>query len=442
MPTTTNPRGLPSHLTILLIIAVLIGGGGIAYGLANLTVQLAAIALLAINREAFVSFWRSSVLPLRILVTLTILLPIVHLIPLPPIMWSALPGRELAVDARAAIGPLLWHPISLDSGRTLVSVLGLIVPLVILVIGISASSRTLIGAGWTVVALGLANFALGTAQVLYPNSNWFLFPENPMTGVLFGTFANRNSTGIFLVVCLSLLLHLPELGPATRSKLARTGAGLLLVLAIILTQSRSAMALAAIPLVSAMLRWAPQKLLNMGLGRGAIAKAVLATLGAIAAALALAPGSRLESSLERFAIGNEARQYIWEDAAYSSRKYWPVGSGMGTFDEVFQVDESLENLSTKTAGRAHNDYLELAIEGGLAGLLLITAWALTIAWACWQARALPDPWLAWIGGLIWLIIGFQSISDYPLRNQAMLATAAYALALIFRSHKGARAAPL
>jgi exopolysaccharide production protein ExoQ len=100
---------------------------------------------------------------------------------------------------------------------------------------------------------------------------------------------------------------------------------------------------------------------------------------------------------------------------------------------VFQVDESLENLTRRRAGRAHNDYIELAVEAGIAGLALAGAWLLLLGWLSWQARRSSLRWAAWSGSGFLLAIALQSITDYPLRNQTMLAFAGIALLLLARA---------
>ncbi len=435
MPSHKLWHGLNLQFLLLIFVAIALGGGGVAYGLLNLAVQLAAIGVLALNRAAVVEFWQNSPVFLRILMACTLALPALHLVPLPPAIWADLPGRELAVDARAAVGPLGWHPLSLDSGRTLVALVGLVAPLTLIVIGLRADARALAAAGWAIVTLGLANFALGIPQLLGPQGAWLIYPENPMSGVLFGIFANRNSTGLFLVICLTLLVHLPALGRLTHSRLFRTVVAIVLLLAIVLTQSRSAMALAILPLASIGLRhrsylW---PFLTGNKARLVVLGGALAV--ALAALFAFGSQSRLDDSLNRFSQGNEARAYIWDDATFSVQKYWPVGAGMGTFDEVFQVDESLENLPGKTAGRAHNDYLEIAIEAGLAGILLMSAWLVLIGWKIARNEGRLPPWSSWSGSVIIAAIACQSAIDYPLRSQAMLAVAAYALVVVFHQHK-------
>src|SRR3546814_75718 len=239
------------------------------------------------------------------------------------------------------------------------------------------------------VALGIVNFLMGVPQVL-SNGEWgLIYPENPMPGVLFGSFANRNSTGLFLVACVILLMQLPRLRSQSWFAGLRVGGIVMLAIGVVLTGSRSAMALAAIALLLGLPIWLHSR------RRGAVRPRML-ILGAVGlaamglAAVAVLPGSRAELSFDRFALTGDARAYIWEDAAYSARRYWPLGAGMGTFDEVFQADESLENLTQRRAGRAHNDYLEVAVEAGLPGLLLIAGWLAMIGWRSFAARRRTD----------------------------------------------------
>ena len=420
-----------NSLAFLLALTLVMGGGGVAYGLANLMVQLTALALIAGGREACLQFWREAPLVLKLLIAATLLLPIIMLVPMPIELWQDLPGRGLAGETLTLLGVNNWRAASLDPARTMVALTGLITPLALLAIGHTVARRRLVQLGWGVVALGIANFMLGVPQVLSEGQVALLYPENPMPGVLFGTFANRNSTGLFLVACLTLALLLPSLSPERWFSGMRVALAFLLALAAILTGSRSAMALMAVPLVLAALRRLSQSPVRLPsrstlwLGFGALA------LTAVTAFVVL-PGSRAERAFDRFAQVEDARSYIWEDTTFAAQRYWPLGAGMGTFDEVFQADESLENLTERKPGRAHNDYLEVAVEAGLPGLLMIAGWLLLIFWLSIKARGSPDRWIAWSGSAILISIAAQSAVDYPLRNQAILAVAAFALLLLLR----------
>ena len=424
-------------LAFLVTIAIIVGGGGVRYGLANLFVQLAALAALAFHRVQFADFWRKSPRALVLLIGLTIALPVAQLMPIPHLAVTALPGRETLLEARSMAQGAEWFAFSVDPARTLVALSGLILPLTVLVITRSLAVQRLIWIGWLVVGLGIASFLFGTIQVVSAGETGLLYPENSMPGVLFGTFANRNTAGLFFVSALSLAALLPFPDHSRSILIPRFIVCALLVLAIVLTRSRSAIVLMAIPIgLSAMkLFWehklhSEQSLKFMAL---ALAAGVLAVLGAISATAGT--DSRLAQSFERFEAREDARSEIWDDAVYSAQRYWPMGAGMGTFDEIFQLDESLENLAPRRAGRAHNDYLEIAIEAGLPGIALVVGWLFFVIWLSWRARRSPMRWSAWAGAATLAAIALQSAIDYPLRSQAFLGLGAFALILLAQMSK-------
>ncbi|MEO9461542.1 MAG: O-antigen ligase family protein [Marinomonas sp.] len=417
-------------LIALILIAGIWGGGGVAYGLSNFLVQFAALIALASGRSAFAAFWQEAPWPAKTLIFAALALPLVQLVPLPPSIWQILPGREMAVEARLMVSAQDdWFPFSLDPGRTLTALLALLGPLAIIALGWGLEKRALIRLAWVIVALGAFSFIIGVPQVLSQGQSGLFYPENPMPGVLFGTFANRNSAGMFLCIALMMLACLPldlEHKPLLTARITLFA---LLLFAVLLTRSRSAIVLALIP--SAMLGCR----LITGFGKKVQVVAGGASLALAALLVVSIPGSRLETSLDRFAQTTDTRAYIWDDAFFSADKYWPMGAGMGTFDEVFQTDQSLENTGIRKAGRAHNDYLELAIEAGPPGLILLAAWSLYIAWLALKARIVTDRqhrWIAWGSSAGLAMIGLQSLLDYPLRNMTMLCVSSLLFLLLLR----------
>lgn len=434
-------NNLPA-LVVLLVMAVAVGGGGSHYGITNGLVLLAALGALSFHREAFFDFWRATPVALRVLIAASLVLPLVQIVPLPPAMWTEIPGRDLVARSFQLAGwrPVeTWAPLSVQPARTALALSALIVPLSVITIGWSVRRDHLATAGWALVAMGLVQFALGSVQVLSNGETGLLYPENPMPGVLFGLFANRNSTGLFLVGALALAAFLPMPRRAANSEAALRGLVMvMLVLAIVLTRSRTALVLTFLPLgLFALQFFTARSSSDRGQPsnprRGIFAAGVAAlALAALAVSVSSAPG-RVSETVERFDMkGTDARAYIWPDAVYSASRYWPAGAGIGTFDDVFQVDEALENMALRRPGRAHNDYLEIAIEAGLAGVGLVVGWLGLIAWLCWRARQSSGRWQAWAGGTILLTIALQSITDYPLRNLSMLALAGYALIVLVK----------
>ena len=423
----------------IMLFAFAFGGGGSKYGLANLIVQLSALVALAFHRQAFFDFWKHAPVFLRLLMGLSLALPIAFIIPLPFDVWSSLPGRELIVQSYDLLGEQGWASASVDPIRTLLALTALIAPLALLSIGWSTPRERLIVLGWIVVGIGIANFLVGIPQVLSNSETGVFYPENPMPGVLFGTFANRNSTGLFLVGALTLAAFLPMLPRFIRAEMpVRIGLCILLMVAILLTRSRTALVLALIPLGLAALRMTLAHFdTDTAQSQTAARKRWLALIpvalvAALLAGLLIAAPGRVNDVVERFDNAGDARSYIWDDATYAADRYWPIGSGTGTFDDVFQVDESLENMTVRKAGRAHNDYLEVAIEAGVPGLILVAAWLGLLIAMSWRARNSQDRWIAWSGAVILFAVALQSITDYPLRNMSLLTFAGYALLILTR----------
>lgn len=425
------------QLIVLLIIACLFGGGGVAYGLSNLVVQLTALLFIALNYAAVRQFFVSAPWSLIALILATLALPLVQLIPLPPSLWTAMPGRELVSDALAIANAngarSQWFPTTVNFGRTLVAFIGLIAPFAVIMMGWRLEGDALLRGIPIVVGLGLVSVALGVVQVLGSDGAGVLYVENKMPGVLFGFFANRNSTGLFLVCCLLLLAAMPSQKSRSLGALTRLLAAVLLALGVILTQSRTSIVLLALPLALAAFRAISSRIERSSGNSIAVSRVFLVAGLAAAAFASLIPmmgESRLGTVLSRFERTDDERALIWDDANYTAQRYWPVGAGMATFDEVFQADESLEHLSLRKAGRAHNDYLELTIEAGIFGLVLVAAWALWIAFSAWQAISSVQRWPALGGAGILVAIALQSALDYPLRNQTILCLAAFAILLV------------
>lgn len=428
---------------ILLLVAFVAGGGGSRFALANLLVQLTATSALALNYGAMIQFWREAPLALRLLVIASVMLPLIQVVPLPPNIWIALPGRALAERSLNLVGVAneTWMALSLDPRRTLLALSALITPLALLIAGWTIPRDRLNLTGWLVVCLGLITVLMGTIQLGATDDTGTLFGSRNPGHVLLGSFANRNSTGVFLIFSMALTAVLPAPRPHRAVLYVRLGVGALLLLGVVLTRSRTALVLALLPLGLAGLRalwwWTRERSGNVRRpGLGATMLLALGTLAlattALAALVFVAPG-QVGATLERFEAKDDPRRFIWDDATYSVSRYWPAGAGVGTFDEVFQIDESLENLTKKRAGRAHNDYIELAIEAGPLGLALAAAWVALIGWLSWRARQSSHRWTAWAGSVFLIAIACQSVTDYPLRNQTILAFAGFALLLLTRA---------
>ena len=414
-------------LFALLAVAIVFGGGGVGAAPFNMVVQLGALAILLWNFDAVRRNARAYPRLFLVLICASFALPLLQLIPLPPAIWQMLPGRELVAESLAVIGEGdNWFPISLHRMGTFVAVLGLLAPLGAIMLyrrteGSAAAALALL------VAAGIVHFLLGGVQLLVGDGTLNFYPSLS-TDELHGFFANRNSSGLFFVVCLCGLLGLESsFRSDVRCRVFIVAVAVVFVLGALLTQSRSSTVLLLVPLTIACWRW-----ISAGSG-DARSRRIMIFAGVIVAgaiALVAISGGRIGSTWERFADLEDSRPDMWVDTWNGVERYWPVGSGVGTFDEVFQIEESLETLISLKAGRAHNDYLEVLLESGVFGAALILAWIVYLAWAWWRGRKFSGGAATSAATAGLLCIGLQSFVDYPLRNQTLLCVAGLLVALL------------
>lgn len=413
-------------LGTLLGVALVLGGGGVGAPLLNLGVQLFAVAVLAVH------CLRPSIAPaspdraFKVLMVMTLALPIAQVVPLPSGLWSILPGRDLIAESLAVIGGVgVWAPVSVSPLRTLLAATALLPALavIITITRLPTSAHSAAKVLTLVAALGAATVLAGAAQLAVANAHFNIYP-GAFGFQLYGFFANHNSAGLALVCALCAVIGLIGL-PAASLAGRWAGAGLAATLAIgvLLTQSRSSALLLAIPAVQALAVF----------GRGLAGRTKLVVIAALAGVgvstvwVLTMPESagRLGQVAQHYRTSGFDRHDIWADAWASATRFWPIGSGIGTFDTVFQVDESLETLIAPRAGRAHDEYLELAIEAGIAGVALATAWLVWLVVAMRKTRW-PREAMAVRGACAAIVACFliQALVDYPFRSQALACIAA------------------
>lgn len=406
-----------------MILTIMIGGGGGAYGAFNLVVQLASLLILAVNSKVLVAFLVRQPFGFVTLICSTLALPLIQLVPLPPSIWTALPGRDLLYQSLELIGHSSeWFPISLAPSRTLTAFLSLIPAATIIVLASSLNERDWGNVLRTIVFASAAISVLGGIQLLTSNKHFLIFSERVSSSFFYTTFANHNTSGLYFVLALIVVLALDlGFGQGLRSvalqRSMRIGALVIFVISVILSQSRSSMGVLLLVVSVGLALYAKRSKLAQRHVFSVIAVGIVLSVGTL---YVLQENSRLGGSFGRFESLEGPRPAVWSDTISSIQRFWPVGSGISSFPEVFEVDETLEHVWEFHAGRAHNDYLEIAQEAGIAGIMLTVAWG---TWCvCVGLRARNGKyWQRAIFAIAALAtIAIQSIVDYPLRNQTIL----------------------
>lgn len=442
---------LASACGITLVASVILGGGTRSGFLSDAILQLIATPLLLI---ALWSLTRSDAMPrLRgalIFCAAFVLIPILQLIPLPPALWTSLPGHEAIAESFTLTGQELpWWPASMTPQDTWLGLVSLVVPLGIFLATVQLRRRERRLLSLALLAVGVASVFLGLLQVAQgPESTLRFFAfTNPTEAV--GFFANRNH---FAALLYSLMLLAAawtvHAGARLTAADARKGhdtplilavfAGLAVVVTLVAAQmmarSRAGLALAIVALLGIWALAVRDRRNGTGLAAGRL------IAGAVGLALVFGVQFALYRVLDRFDADPlaDARIPFALTTIEAAKAYMPFGSGAGTFVPVYKMFESIEDARSFYANRAHNDILEVWLEAGVFAIVLMgvfVLWLVRRNLALWRAKPRPggeiDLLLARASGLVLALVSAHSLVDYPLRTAAMMALFAFAAALLF-----------
>lgn len=427
-------------LAAVLVFAPLIMGGNRPIPL--LVLELSALLLLAlvVRRPAFLDQLHPGFL---VALGLFVLLPLLQLVPLPESAWAALPGREsyagmlAALFGAEAVGS---RGLSLVPYATEAAWLTLLPPLAVFLLAIGLPDSRLkqavyvfLGVAGGQAVLGLAQYGTGSSAVLWTGPG--LAVQNA-----YGTYASYDHLAGLLAMALPIVLGMLAYhwhgvrqrarryhGKNLRGRLARffsQEAGvnrtlvfgtlsLAILLGLIFTRSRTGIALAMLGILLAALLF--------GRRLGGRVSGITTVLGVLGIALALEIG--LAPVLQRFGMDMtaDARWSIFAGTLDAIREFMPLGSGVGTFPEIFRRFQP-GDISGIFVNHAHNDYLEWLAEAGLVGGVLALAFLCFYAWG-WRRVWRKDDWNALRfmqagAGVALLLLMLHGLVDFNLHIPA------------------------
>ena len=420
---------------VFLLACLLLGGASAAGFTANFILQLTSLpligwALWTMLQERPPAQIRAPLGLLAIFVTIAVL----QLVPLPPALWTLLPGRAWVVDGYRLLGiPLPWLPLTLAPDIAPSSLLWLLPAIAVLlsVVVLGAFRGRWIAA--TIVAVTLASVALGALQVIGGTGAYLYAITN--YGVAVGFFANANHNATLLLVCIPFLAAL-QATLLRRSKSQRSASAVHLLVgatyAVIFVGLLINSSLAGIGLSVpvALVSW-----LTFGrrrsavVQRGLIVATGLVSLAAIVTIVVGPFGNNLFGAQK--ANAELSRQTSFALTFQAARAYFPIGSGTASFQPIYRTQEPLASVTPTYMNHAHSDWLELLLETGIVGIAfaaLFLAWWVVRLRAIWRAEE-PDPF-AQAAVIATAAILLHSVVDYPLRTAALSAVFAACIGLM------------
>jgi len=418
----------------LLIFGIIFGGGPSIPGILISTIFFAALILFAF------AFSLGGIKELRIvkppifgLILIIFVVPIVQVVPLPPQAWASLPGQQLEIDIRLLLnGASNWFPISVDPVATLFTVF-MVVPAVAIFISVLVMREGEIDFLLYAILLCLS-VSLTIGLVQFSDGKQILdFYSSAHYDYFIGLFANRNHHALFIVLCFLITCGLIEkFCVKQKAGFYIAIMALFSLMMIVITASRSGLLLMTLAALIAIDRFIILK--------STIRISVIIFTGALTG-LMIYISSNTQNVFGRFFyrlvnFSDDRRSSFFEKSVEIFVNYFPFGSGLGTFVPVFKKYEELNDLSPAYANHVHNDYLELLLETGIFGFIILGMMAWT-AFRCLQTLALikhdRSQSLVYFSGIGIFMVLLHSIVDYPLRTQALAIVFAAMAGIVMRS---------
>lgn len=377
------------------------------------TVLIAGYALVTLSAPQ----WRQY-RHLAWLTAAVVLLVILHLVPLPPAIWHALPGRDVVRDIDRLAGLAdQWRPLTMVPSATRNALYSLAAPIAVMALAARQNRRGHIYLSVLVIVLVAVSGLIGLMQASGLDISLY-----SRTSDVSGLFSNRNHQGVLLTIVLPLLAVVTVV--AARAGLAGRWAWIaacsiaaIIIPLVLITGSRAALgtgalAVAVIPLLGL------RSHVRGGRSRTGL---VLAGAGVVFAAVIIAfvMLSARNSGIDRIgATGIDPRYPVWVSIVHALPKFLPWGTGIGSYAPVYQIVEPSALLRPTFSNHAHNEYLEILFTAGLPGVAILL-WAMTL-WLMAVRKSFkttaPVAPFCRLGLAIIAIIAFASTVDYPART--------------------------
>lgn len=378
---------------------------------------------------------------------------------------SFLPPNPIWRTAEGLLGHSLPATISVNPARTW-SALGLpvLLQLTFLCSFLAASQRTSAATLFSVVSYAGAAYAgYGILAYLFDPNTLLGHPKVTSPEDLTGTFVNRNTAatffGLVLIVWTVRFLtevdsHLPkssarlwDLGAVllyrpSREMAVSLGCLLLALAALLMTRSRAGVLLSLGSLFMTALLCVRHRL------AGRAAAIVLIGAGPVLIGLVLEfLGGGVVGRLGGEGLIDPSRRLAFEGAVAIVRDFPLLGTGLGTFTDMFPAYRSSEISTVGVWDRAHNTLLEIAVELGIPAALLVAAMSLSLLlrllWGALKRRR--DAHFALVGFGTALLGSLHSLVDFSPQIAGFavpwIGLIACGLAQSFRSERRESRAP-
>ncbi len=355
-------------------------------------------------------------------------LVLLQLIPLPADLWSRLPGRDFVLESNALLGLKNgWRPFTLSPEGSKGDAIALL-PGIAGLFGVLAMQRRHLYVIAIAAALcGVLGVFLGLAQ-RGADSQSFLFYFGLFGGPApIGTFLNRNHfaaqlySSIPLLVALAVILSQKlRISGWLMTALTAAYVGLIIAgLAIVGSRAGVLLGMLTAILTAIMVIRKPADAGSTGFRSTGLAFSAMIIAFLLICQVSMVGLLRVIETDPLEDYRGTIASVSWE----TSKNFLPFGSGFGTFVPLYQMHEKPADMISNYINHAHNDWLELLLEGGIPAavlLLLFLGWFFYRSFRVWRYReenvaaVLQRACSISILGLL-----VHSLVEYPMRTPGL-----------------------
>lgn len=413
-PSSILLRIVDGSLAGCVFLVPLLLGGNHALGRVTLCVLAlsAAAAWTASRCRAGHDRWR--VTPVLFLLAISVAVVVIQIVPLPssvcrqmmPSLWERLPLWNSQGDSSSCLG--VWQTLSMTPDLTRSGLAVLLSYCLVFVVtlqrlrkleDVERLLRWIAVAAFAMAAFGLLQYATSNGKFF-----WFLeHPQGTTSGIVKGSFVNRNHFAQFLALGLGPLVwwigwSRADTGSrgndrarqATRSAWKRyRGTMLLAALTIVVSAGLLSFSRGGVGAMALALAIGTTVAYRAAVVDGRFVAAMIAAGIVVGVTLTLVDGDRLyrrfeeASSLEMLEKTN-GRLSVWKATVASLPDHLLLGTGVGSFRYVYPIHFD-EPDNGYEFSHAENGYLQVALETGLVGLGLVICGLGCCAFWCFRA---------------------------------------------------------
>lgn len=283
------------------------------------------------------------------------------------------------------------------------------------------------------LAIGMFSGFWGVLQVIGDSYGPAYLYRVTNNGQAVGLFANRNHQAVFLAMLFPMMAVYASTGVVSEAQrkfrtMATLAAASMLVPLLLVTGSRAGLLAALIGVISGAALYRKPKIDSQrkrGQRKFNWKYPIVGLLALLLVALTIVM-SRAQS-LVRLLNRDPAEDIRVQSFDIILKQAWdhfPVGTGFGSFVEMFKIIEPKNLLGPSYFNHAHNDWLELFLTGGAPAMLIaaiVVIAALRVGFLAFRAPASNGRGLIYgrLAFLLLFIFALASFVDYPLRVPSM-----------------------